>query len=108
MDVLYVGLVVLFFGLTWRSSSFVSGCRGRRCHCLYVVGGLVSIGLFVYLVLALLKRRSSSHDSERDRAARFLHRRSALAGEAAGSLHGPGLREPPVPASTRRSDGSSA
>lgn len=40
-DCLYVGLSVLFFGLTWAF--------------LYVVGGIVSLGLLIYLVLALLK-----------------------------------------------------
>ena len=54
-DLLYVGLSVLFFGLTWAFVKLLSACRRRSMPLLYVVGGLVSIGLLAYLVLALLK-----------------------------------------------------
>ena len=42
-DILYLGVILVFFWLSWLMPL------------LYVVGAVVSLGLLVYLVLALLK-----------------------------------------------------
>ncbi len=55
-DVIYVGLTLLFLALTY---GLIVLCEtvdgGQIMNPLYVIGGLISLGLFIYLVLALLK-----------------------------------------------------
>ena len=55
-DVVYVAIDrSLLLAVAGCSSSSASDCREDVMPLLYVVGGVVSLGLLVYLVLALLK-----------------------------------------------------
>ena len=106
-DLLYVGLSVLFFGLTWAFVKLCERAVGGRHALLYVVGGIVSVGLLVYLVLALLKPELFSMTANGILQLVALRGRAARAGQAARRVHGARLRGPAVRAGSRRSAGSS-
>jgi len=55
---------------------------------------VLSALLMIYLVYAIVRRRNSSHDSERLAPNRFVHRGCALVSQAYGHLYDSGVRTP--------------
>ena len=54
-DIVYLGIVVGFFALTWALIRLCERLSEGAMPLLYVVGGIVALGLLIYLTLALLK-----------------------------------------------------
>ena len=55
-DLIYIGLTLLFLALTYGLIVVCARLMEEQVmNALYVISGLIALGLFVYLVLALLK-----------------------------------------------------
>ena len=59
-DLAFVGLTLVFFGLSWALVGSATACSGGTAMGLYVLGGIVAVGLFVYLLVAMLKPEAFS------------------------------------------------
>jgi K+-transporting ATPase KdpF subunit len=55
MDVVSVGLVRAFFGLSWALVKLCEHIKERRMTWRYLPGGIAAVGLVIYLVVPLLK-----------------------------------------------------
>ena len=57
MDLIYIGIIAVFFGLTWllvrrrkKLSSMFSRDEEAKMEIFYWIGGIVALGLLIYLV----------------------------------------------------------
>ena len=56
MDLIYLAIGVIFFLLSgWLISGLERLKRNMTMNVMYVLGGILSLGLLVYLMVALLK-----------------------------------------------------
>ena len=56
MDLIYLAIVVIFFLLSgWLISALERLLGDMTMNVMYVLGGILSLGLLVYLMVALLK-----------------------------------------------------
>ena len=56
MDLIYLAIVAIFFCCPAGSSRRWNDCKGvKAMNAMYVLGGILSLGLLVYLMVALLK-----------------------------------------------------
>jgi K+-transporting ATPase KdpF subunit len=54
-DILYLAGTLVFFGLTWLFVKLCERVQEDAMTGLYLFGGIVAVGLLIYLVVALLK-----------------------------------------------------
>ena len=55
MDLVYLGLTLGFFALSWALIRLCERLSEDYMTSLYLLGGIAALGLLVYLVVALLK-----------------------------------------------------
>lgn len=55
MDLIYIGLALLFFTLSWGLIRLCERLGRPSMNPLYLVGGVTAVLLLIYLLVALLK-----------------------------------------------------